>query len=102
MTTNLARNSGGGCQRAEPNAPHEPKPEGAATSTVEALMFGLREGIEALPTNPERLRRLSELSAEQLCAACGRLQNFKPEIAAAWASEEIEALMNIWSAVHGH
>jgi hypothetical protein len=33
---------------------------------------------------------------------CGRLQNFKPEVAAAWAPEEIEALMNIWSAVHGH
>jgi hypothetical protein len=79
------------------NAPREPKPGGAAASTVEALMFELREGIEALPTNPERLRRLSELSEEQLRAVCERLQNFKPHIASTWSPQEVQALVDIWS-----
>jgi len=47
------------------------RPSGAAASTVEALVFGLRDGLAALPKNPDRLRRLSELSAEQLRAVSG-------------------------------
>jgi hypothetical protein len=74
------------------------RPEGASTSTVEALMFGLRDGLEALPTNPDRLRRLSELNEEQLCAVCERLQDFKPHIAPAWSPEEVQALIDIWTA----
>jgi hypothetical protein len=73
----------------------------AAASTVEALMYSLRRGVNEL-TKPDTQRRLSELSEDQLRAACERLQNFKPEIAPAWTPEEIEALTNIWSAVHGH
>jgi len=45
----------------------------APAATVEALMFGLRDGIEAF--NPDTLRRLSELSEEQLRAVCERVQN---------------------------
>jgi len=74
---------------------------GAAASTVEALMFGLRDGLAALPKNPERLRRLSELNAEQLCAVCYRLQNFQPHIAPAWTPNEVQALVVIWSKRHG-
>ena len=73
----------------------------AAASTVEALMFGLRDGIEALPANPDTLRRLSELSEEQLRVVCERLQNFKPHIAPAWSAEEVRALVDIWGACHG-
>jgi len=73
----------------------------AASSTVEALVFGLRDGIEALPTNPDRLWRLSRLSAEQLLAVCERLQTFKPHIAPAWSPEEVQALVDIWSASRG-
>jgi hypothetical protein len=73
----------------------------AAASTVEALMFGLRDGIEALPANPDTQRRLSELSEEQLRAVCERLQNFQPHIAPAWSTEEVRALVDIWSASHG-
>jgi hypothetical protein len=73
----------------------------AAASTVEALMYSLRRGVDEL-ASPDTQRRLSELDEGQLRAVCERLQNFKPEIAAAWGPEEIEALMNIWSAVHGH
>src|SRR5262249_57717015 len=32
---------------------------GTRASTVEAPVFGLRDGLAALPKNPERLRRLS-------------------------------------------
>ena len=73
----------------------------AAASTVEALMYSLRRGVDEL-TKPDTQRRLSELSEDQLRAVCERVQNFKPEIAPAWTPEEIEALTNIWSAVHGH
>ena len=73
----------------------------AAASTVEALMYALRRGVDEL-AKPYTQRRLSELSEDQLRAVCERLQNFKPEIAPAWTPEEIEALTNIWSAVHGH
>ena len=79
--------------------PHDLKPGGAVTSTVEALLFGLREGIDALPTK-QRLRRLSELSGEQLRAVCERLQNFKSHIAPAWSPEELQALVDIWSTCH--
>jgi hypothetical protein len=70
---------------------------GAAASTVEALMFGLCDGLVALSKNPDRLRRLSELNAEQLRAVCERLQDFKPHIAPAWTPNEVEALVAIWS-----
>jgi hypothetical protein len=68
----------------------------AASATVEALMFGLRDGIESLQNNSDRLRRLSELSAEQLGFVCERLQRFKPDIAPAWSSEGVRALIHIW------
>ena len=75
--------------------------DGAAASTVEALVYGLREGLVALSKNPDRLRRLSELNAEQLCAVCERLQNFQSHIAPAWTPNEVKALIAIWSKRHG-
>jgi hypothetical protein len=74
---------------------------GAAASTVEALMFGLRDGLMAVSKNPDRLRRLSELNAEQLRAVCERLQDFKPHIAPAWRPNEVRALIALWSKRHG-
>jgi hypothetical protein len=75
----------------------EHRRDGAASSTVEALMFGLRDCIDALPTKPERLRRLSELSETQLHEVCARLQNFKPAIARPWTADEVAALVAIWA-----
>jgi hypothetical protein len=71
-----------------------------AASTVEALMFGLRDGVDALATKPERLRRLWELSETQLHEVCGRLQNFKPTIARPWTADEVAALVSIWAKTH--
>jgi hypothetical protein len=78
----------------------ERRRDGAASSTVEALMFGLRDGIDALPTKPERPRRLSELSETQLHEVCARLQNFKPAIAQLWTADEVAALVTIWAKTH--
>ena len=75
----------------------EHRRDGAAASTVEVLMFGLRDGIHALPT---RLRRLSELSADQLKEVCPRLQNFEPKIARPWTADEVTALVRIWGKSH--
>jgi hypothetical protein len=58
-------------------------------------MFGLRDGIDALPTKPERLRRLWELNETQLHEVCARLQNFKPTIARPWTAAEVTALVSI-------
>ena len=68
-------------------------------ATVEALMYSLRRGVEAI-TKPDNQRRLAELSEDQLLAVCRRLQNFKPNIASAWPPEEVEAIVSIWSTVH--
>jgi hypothetical protein len=73
----------------------------AAASTVEALMLGLRErGTKAL-VGSKVVRRLSELSEEQLHEVCGRLQRLKPEIARAWEPDEITVLLDAWNVCHG-
>jgi hypothetical protein len=74
-------------------------PGRAAASTIEALMFALRCGGEAL-TDPNNQRRLSELSETQLHEVCVRLQKFKPEIARPWTAHEIEMLVGLWSDFH--
>jgi hypothetical protein len=71
----------------------------AAESTVEALMYSLRRGTEAL-TGVDGQCRLSELVEEQLRDICARSQIFKPNIAPAWTPEEIKALISIWSTIH--
>jgi hypothetical protein len=71
----------------------------AAAMTVEALMFGLRAGIERI-SEGERMRRLSELSERQLCEVCERLQNFNPDIAPPWTVQHVKSLIGIWRRVH--
>jgi hypothetical protein len=73
----------------------------APQPTVEALMYGLRDGVDALPTKPERLRRLSELNETQLHEVCTRLQNFKPTIGRPWTPDEVAALVAIWTRTDG-
>jgi hypothetical protein len=73
------------------------EPARAAASTVEALMYSLRErGIKALG-EPDTLRRLVELSDEQLRDVAVRVQRFKPHIAPAWKAEDIEVLIVVRS-----
>jgi len=63
-------------------------------------MYSLRRGIIEL-TQPDTLRRLSMFDEGQLKAICRRLQNFKPEIATPWSSEEVAALIARWRELHG-
>jgi hypothetical protein len=69
---------------------------GAAASTIEALMLGLRErGTSAL--RELKLRgRLAQLSEMQLVEVGDRLQKLKPEIARAWSADEIGTLVSAW------
>ena len=72
----------------------------AAESTLEALMFGLRErGITALE-EPKIRARLAKLSETQLIQVGDRLQRLKPKIARAWSADEVAALVSAWEALH--
>jgi hypothetical protein len=77
----------------------EHRRDGAAASTVEALMFSLRDGIAALGRRAI-LRRLSELSAAQLREVAVRVQKFKPEIAQPWGAEHVAVLIAARDRVH--
>jgi hypothetical protein len=66
---------------------------GAAPTTVEALILGLRSrGVQALG-EPDTLRRLAALNESQLREVAVRLQKLKPEIAQAWAPDDVEVLI---------
>jgi hypothetical protein len=65
----------------------------AAQSTVEALMYSLRErGVKALEESDTR-RRLAQLDDEQLIEVGNRLQRLKPQIASAWTADEVKILI---------
>jgi hypothetical protein len=70
----------------------------AATSTVEALVYQLRQGGKAVK---DAKRRLAELGEQQLHEVSARLQRFEPHIARAWSPSEIKLLVQLWSDLHG-
>ncbi len=73
------------------------KPSGrAAGSTVEALMFALRDGLAALE-HPDNQRRLSELNDEQMKEVAARVQKFMPRIGPAWKPADVQALLSLWN-----
>jgi hypothetical protein len=72
----------------------------AAPTTVEALMYSLRRGVEAL-RDPNTLRRLGQLDEAQAREAAGRVRKFMPHIAPAWEVDEVEALLEVWMTHHG-
>jgi hypothetical protein len=73
----------------------------AASSTIEALMLGLRErGTRALKEAPVQ-RRLTALSEAQLHEVARRLERSKSEIARAWTADEVVQLVEAWAACHG-
>ena len=75
------------------------RPGRAAQTTVEALMFSLRDGVGAL-SRPDTLRRLSELDDLQLREVVVRLLQFKTEIAEPWTPEEVEILLAVRRKLH--
>jgi hypothetical protein len=74
--------------------PAPPTSCGTATSTVEALMFGLRRGMSCLeePGNHDRLRRCDATAMKQITA---RL------LGRGWPEDEIAKLVAAWHAVRG-
>jgi hypothetical protein len=73
------------------------RPSGrAAGSTVKALVFGLRDGIDALKDRSNQ-RRLGELSDAQMGEVAECVQKFLPHIAPAWKPADVEALLTLWS-----
>lgn len=75
------------------------RPQRAAESTVEALMYSLRSGISAL-ARADTVRRLSELSDTQMREVAVRVQKFKPHIAPAWTANDVRVLFAARSKVH--
>jgi hypothetical protein len=71
----------------------------AASTTIDALMYSLRRGPDAL-ANPSALHRLSVLNERQLIDVAARLQKFKSEIAPAWLPDQIEILAAVWRKLH--
>ena len=70
--------------------------QGAASSTIEALMMGLRErGTAALAEEPVR-QRLAQLDQQQVIEVGDRLQMLQSHIAKAWAPEEVRLLLEAW------
>ena len=72
----------------------------APQATVEALVYGLRRGVNEL-IKPDAQRRLSELNRDQLEAVCLGVQAFKPNIAPAWSAEDADLLIAAWGKLHG-
>jgi hypothetical protein len=74
----------------------------ASISTVDALMYSLRErGAKAL-AEPDTIRRISELSDEQFREVVVRVQKFNPHIAPPWKPEEVEALFVARRKIHAN
>ena len=72
----------------------------AAGSTVDALVYQLRKGGAAL-SDPNARQRLAELSEQQMHEVSARLQKFLPHVARPWTPDEVEVLVELWSALHG-
>jgi hypothetical protein len=86
--------------KAEIQAHHE-RQRKAASSTIEALMLGLRERGTAALQEPKVLRRLSQLDDQQLRDVAVRLQKLKPHIAPAWTPGDIAVLFAVRGKIHG-
>jgi hypothetical protein len=87
------------CEQADRDRlPHPSRSEAAMAApptTIEALMFSLRRGVNEL-AQPDTLRRLSALDGDQVKQICRRVQTFQPEIAEPWSTDEVDALISAW------
>ena len=73
---------------------------GAALSTIEALMFGLRERDTKALAEPKVRGRISQLSKEQIAEVAARLRQLEPHIAKAWTADETQQLIAKWGELH--
>jgi hypothetical protein len=87
------------CEQADREQLPRPSRSGAEMAapptTIEALMFSLRRGVNELAQS-DTLRRLSALDGDQVKQVCRRVQAFQPGIAEPWSTDEVDALISAW------
>ena len=72
----------------------------AAQSTIDAVMYSLRGGTAVLARDDVR-SRLAVIDEPQLLEMIALLQKRDGRIAPRWSNDEIEKLMETWTACHG-
>jgi hypothetical protein len=72
----------------------------AAQSTIDALMYSLRQGCAAL-SRQDVCARLADVDEKQLREICTILQKHKASFARAWTADEVERLVMTWATCHG-
>jgi hypothetical protein len=72
----------------------------APKATVDALLLSLRRGADEL-VKTETLQRLSVLDEGQIENICLRVQAFRPGIAPAWSSDDVDLLISAWRKFRG-
>lgn len=78
---------------------HRERQRGAAASTIEALLFELRGGLNALKHSSNQ-RRLRELNDEQMTEVAACLRQRLPQIGKAWTADETQQLISKWEELH--
>lgn len=73
---------------------------GAAQSTIDALLYSLRLGVEVL-TRDDVQHRLAVVHEYQLREMIALLQKRNGKIAPPWQDSEIEKLIQAWTLCHG-
>ena len=77
-----------------------PIKEPATQSTIDAVMYSLRGGAAVL-SRDELQHRVAVIDETQLLKMIDLLQKRDGKIAPRWSDEEVEQLMQTWTACHG-
>ena len=87
--------------KAKIQAHHEHHPHhGVALSTIELLMFGLRERGHQGARRAQSAGANSQLSKEQIAEVAARLRQLEPHIAKVWTADETQQLIAKWGELH--
>ena len=82
------------------NALNDPARHATPQSTIDAVMYSLR-GCAAVLSRDDVQRRLAVIDETQLLKMLDLLQTRDGKIAPRWSDEEVEQLMQTWTACHG-
>jgi hypothetical protein len=86
-------------ERAVAKAKIKPSARLAAQTTIDAMMYSLRSGTTVLSRDDVRAR-LADIAEAQLLEMIVLLQKRDGRIAPRWSDDEIEQLMQTWTACH--
>jgi hypothetical protein len=82
------------------NALNDPGRFATPQSIIDAVMYSLRGGTAVLSRDDVQ-RRLAVINETQLLKMIDLLQKRDGKIAPRWSDEEVEQLMQTWTACHG-